>query len=371
MSLHHPRRPWLLYGLLGGSLALNLAFILEEALVPSEDPAEEAAWNEGTESVGENLVQAQMDTAAAQAEAIATAGLATEDSSDAAVPAALVDGWRVTDAQVSHSLSRTFTQAVGSDGPALSAVFARLFVWDLDLRRDLLAGDRVEVLWRKDDQDKVEIAAARLHTARHGKTLSAYRWKLPGDAHASYWAEDGTEAAMRLENGPMPTYEQITALLKDRPTHAGMDFKADTGSDVVAPFNGTVTRVNRHWKGNGNCVEVRYADGVMAKFLHLSEIKVEVGQKVSAGQTLALSGNTGRSTAPHLHYQVERNGHVVDPVAWNLASPVESGSHEEVHGRDESTKGPARSGVGLSLISPRAASPRRAGHDRLKSCPLL
>ena len=80
---------------------------------------------------------------------------------------------------------------------------------------------------------------------------------------------------------------------------------------------GTVTRINWHWRGNGNCVEVRYADGVMAKFLHLSEIQVEVGDSVAAGEVIALSGNTGRSTAPHLHYQVERGGHVLDPVDYH------------------------------------------------------
>jgi murein DD-endopeptidase MepM/ murein hydrolase activator NlpD len=298
----------MIIALLGCSLALNIAFIVHATVFPeAESEKESRLESSATES---SLVQAQMDTAAPVGDPAETE----------ASLAAFGDGWKVTEAKVSHSLSRTFTQAVGSDGPALSAVFARLFVWDVDLRRDLLAGDRVEVLWRKDADDKVEIAAARLHTARHGKTLSAFRWQLPGDAHASYWAEDGTEAALRLENSPMNIYEQITALLKDRPTHAGMDFKADTGTPVVSPFDGKVTRINWHWRGNGNCVEVRYADGVMAKFLHLSEIQVKVGQTVSAGETLALSGNTGRSTAPHLHYQVERRGHVVDPVDYHGTS---------------------------------------------------
>ena len=89
----------------------------------------------------------------------------------------------------------------------------------------------------------------------------------------------------------MNTYEQITSLLKDRPTHAGMDFKADTGTDVVSAHAGTVTRINWHWRGNGNCVEVRYADGVMAKFLHLSEIQVEVGDSVAAGEVIERPAN--------------------------------------------------------------------------------
>ena len=313
MRLYSSSRPKMLHGLLGCSLALNVAFILNASLFPEDTEASESPPSAAVSPMPEAhaLVQAQMDTAAPSVEG-ATA--------DDAAPVVLTDGWTVTQAEVSHSLSRTFTQAVGSDGPALSAVFARLFVWDVNLSRDLLAGDRVEVLWRKDDKDMVEIAAARLHTGRHGKTLSAYRWQLPGDEYPSYWWEDGTEAALQLQNSPMNVYEQITSLLKDRPTHAGMDFKADTGSAVLSSFAGTVTRINWHWKGNGNCVEVRYDDGVIAKFLHLSKVQVEVGQRVGAGETIALSGNTGRSTAPHLHYQVERKGHVLDPVDYHGTS---------------------------------------------------
>ena len=307
MQLHTEFRFRALTVLLGASLALNLAFILEESVSPDDSESEDGLFMDSNGFAG--LTAAQMDTAA-------EATPVEEDLAEMEL-AEMGDGWRVTQASVSHSLSKTFTTAVGADGPALSAVFARLFQWDVNLRRDLLAGDQVEVLWRKDAEGMVEIAAARLHSGRHGKTLSAFRWTLPGEEYASYWWEDGTEAAMRLQSSPMNSYDQITALLKDRPNHAGMDFKADTGTPVVSPYDGVITRKNWHWKGNGNCVEVRYSDGVMAKFLHLSEIEVEVGQRVSAGDTIALSGNTGRSTAPHLHYQVERKGHVVDPVDYH------------------------------------------------------
>jgi murein DD-endopeptidase len=122
-----------------------------------------------------------------------------------------------------------------------------------------------------------------------------------------------------LESSPLADYEQITALLRDRPRHRGMDFKAPTGTRVVAPFRATITRVN--WKpANGTCIELEFADRVTAKFLHLSRIApgMTPGRTVEAGVMIAESGNTGRSTAPHLHYQLERpGGQVVDPLVYH------------------------------------------------------
>ena len=102
----------------------------------------------------------------------------------------------------------------------------------------------------------------------------------------------------RLKASPLASYEQITALLKDRPTHQGMDFKCAEGTEIQAPRAGVVTRMNWKLRGNGNCLELRFDDGTLAKFLHLSAIRVKRGARVRPGQVIALTGNTGRSTAP-------------------------------------------------------------------------
>ncbi|RME24778.1 MAG: M23 family metallopeptidase [Deltaproteobacteria bacterium] len=226
-------------------------------------------------------------------------------------------GWRVTTADVEHSLARTFQQAAGEDGDALAAAYARQFVWDLDLRRDLQRGDRVEVLWRPDPTEVIVVAAARLRSGRLGRTLEAWRWQRPGDSFPSYWDADGVEVPYRLVDGPLDDYEQVTALLKDRPTHKGMDFKTPVGTPVRSPKAATVTRVDWNWRYNGHCIELRYDDGVIAKLLHLSENRVQAGQRVAAGQVIALSGNTGRSTAPHLHYELHRGDRVLDPLEYH------------------------------------------------------
>ena len=81
-----------------------------------------------------------------------------------------------------------------------------------------------------------------------------------------------------------------------------------------------ITRVDWKRQGNGHCVELRFDDGVAAKFLHLSAIRVSRGERVPAGRVLALTGNTGHSTAPHLHYQLNRGGQTLDPVDYHGTS---------------------------------------------------
>lgn len=96
-----------------------------------------------------------------------------------------------------------------------------------------------------------------------------------------------------------------------------MDFKTPVGTEIVSPRAGRVTRVDWNLKYNGNCIEVKYSDGTLARFLHLSDTKVAPGARVRPGEVLGLTGNTGRSTAPHLHYELERKGRVIDPVKYH------------------------------------------------------
>jgi len=224
------------------------------------------------------------------------------------------EGWHVVRASVQHSFARTMQKAVVHDDPdAVAAVLARLFFWDLDLRRDLQAGDEVALVYYREG-DQIIIPAATYHSQKLGKTLEAYRFQASGDAFPSWWTSAYDEAPRRLKGGPLPSYEQVTALLKDRPTHGGMDFKAPVGTPILSPSSGTVTRVNWNTKYNGSCVEVKLPSGLMVKYLHLSEVDVRPGQSVGKGTLLGKVGNTGRSTAPHLHYEIRRNGAVVDPV---------------------------------------------------------
>jgi murein DD-endopeptidase MepM/ murein hydrolase activator NlpD len=97
--------------------------------------------------------------------------------------------------------------------------------------------------------------------------------------------------------------------------HAGLDLAAATGTPVEAAAAGTVTRAEAAGT-YGNLVVVRHPDGLETRYAHLSEIAVEVGQQVRAGERLGAVGATGRVTGAHLHFEVRQDGHPHDPTTY-------------------------------------------------------
>jgi murein DD-endopeptidase MepM/ murein hydrolase activator NlpD len=97
--------------------------------------------------------------------------------------------------------------------------------------------------------------------------------------------------------------------------HSGMDFRAPVGMAAKATAAGVVTRAG--WAGGyGRMVEVDHGNGFTTRYGHLSKVLVKVGEKVQAGDKVGLTGSSGRSTGPHLHYEVRRNGEALDPVRF-------------------------------------------------------
>lgn len=94
--------------------------------------------------------------------------------------------------------------------------------------------------------------------------------------------------------------------------HAGMDFRAVTGTPVLAAAGGTVSFAGSNG-GYGKMVEIDHGNGLATRYAHMSRIGVSVGQTIAGGRQLGLSGSTGRSTGPHLHFEVRRGGSAIDP----------------------------------------------------------
>ncbi|WP_457583262.1 M23 family metallopeptidase [Ensifer canadensis] len=97
--------------------------------------------------------------------------------------------------------------------------------------------------------------------------------------------------------------------------HAGIDFRATVGTRIRATAPGTVTNAGLTG-GYGNLVEIDHGNGVSSRYAHLSMVLVKVGDRIKAGDVVAKSGNTGRSTGPHLHYEIRLNGQAVDPMRF-------------------------------------------------------
>mgnify|MGYP001121627259 CR=1 FL=1 len=97
--------------------------------------------------------------------------------------------------------------------------------------------------------------------------------------------------------------------------HSGMDFRAPRGMAARATAGGVVTRAG--WAGGyGRMVEIDHGNGFSTRYGHLSRILVEVGQKLNAGDEVGETGSSGRSTGPHLHYEVRHNGEAVNPLRF-------------------------------------------------------
>ncbi|MBX5484007.1 MAG: M23 family metallopeptidase [Myxococcaceae bacterium] len=103
----------------------------------------------------------------------------------------------------------------------------------------------------------------------------------------------------------------------DQVMHAGLDIAAPHGKDVHAPADGTVVFAGLEG-GYGNVLVIDHGYGIKTRYGHLSAILVKPGDKVTRGQKVALVGNTGRSTGPHLHYEVRVNGIAQNPRKFIL-----------------------------------------------------
>ncbi|CAM5533800.1 hypothetical protein SAVIM338S_04163 [Streptomyces avidinii] len=105
--------------------------------------------------------------------------------------------------------------------------------------------------------------------------------------------------------------------------HSGQDFAVPVGTTVDAVSAGTIVKAGPNGGGDGpaygNAIVIKHANNTYSQYAHLSKIQVKIGQKVAKGQKIALSGNTGNSSGPHLHFEIRTTpnyGSAVNPVAF-------------------------------------------------------
>ncbi len=104
-----------------------------------------------------------------------------------------------------------------------------------------------------------------------------------------------------------------------REMHKGMDFAGKMGGPVIAVAKGVVTYAGKRW-GYGNVVDIAHGNGYTTRYAHNSKILVSVGDKVEKGFQIAEIGSSGRSTGPHVHFEVIKNGVEIDPLRFIRAS---------------------------------------------------
>jgi murein DD-endopeptidase MepM/ murein hydrolase activator NlpD len=205
----------------------------------------------------------------------------------------------------------------------------------MDMQKDLRKGDRLRVLFQPEGDEEVHIAALTYDSDKHKTRYRAYYLTPQGEQWGSFFDPDGREIPARLTDKVLADYEQITALLGDGRDHKGVDFMTPLGTAVYSPKDATVLRTTWNFKYNGNSLELRFGDGTIARYLHLQKVAdgLAPGGKVKAGQQIAASGNTGRTNAPHLHYELEQGGRVVDPFEYHASThrQLEGAELERLH----------------------------------------
>ena len=106
---------------------------------------------------------------------------------------------------------------------------------------------------------------------------------------------------------------RIDPITRQMAQHPGIDFSAPPGTPILATGNGVVLRAETD-HAYGQFIEIKHTDGFITKYAHARKLFVTQGQTVTRGQSIAEVGNTGRSTGPHLHYEVSLNGSLINPM---------------------------------------------------------
>jgi murein DD-endopeptidase MepM/ murein hydrolase activator NlpD len=118
---------------------------------------------------------------------------------------------------------------------------------------------------------------------------------------------------------------RIHPIYKTRKMHYGMDFSAKTGTEIYSTGDGVVSKVKKSKRGYGNYVKINHGFGYETLYAHMSKYIVKKGQKVKRGEVIGFVGNSGISTAPHLHYEVRKDNKKINPVNfyYNDLTPEE------------------------------------------------
>ncbi|MFE9928357.1 M23 family metallopeptidase [Streptomyces sp. NPDC005533] len=205
---------------------------------------------------------------------------------------------RVSTRRTRIAVSTTALGAVLALGAGTTAAFA-------DTAQTSLAGTAELVAQQASAQAGAAAAAAKAEAKPVAKSASkAGLWDKP--------LEKYTLSATFGKGGSMWSHK-----------HSGQDFAVPVGTSVKAAAAGVVVKAGPNGGGDGpaygNAIVIKHANNTYSQYAHLSKIQVKIGQKVAASQRIALSGNTGNSSGPHLHFEIRTTpnyGSAVNPVAF-------------------------------------------------------
>ncbi len=212
-------------------------------------------------------------------------------------------------------------------GGVLPMRFMQVFEYSIDFNTETRDGDHfamvVEEIYLDDEFLRYGRVVAATYIGMRG-VREAYYYET--DEESGYYAADGESLQRQFLRSPLEVTRvtsnfgrRVHPITGDERMHHGVDYGAPTGTRVRAVADGRVTFAG--WRGGyGKLLIIEHSGGYSTRFAHLSAFDVSSGQRVSQGQLVARSGNTGNSTAPHLHYEMLQHGQHIDPLTVEATS---------------------------------------------------
>ena len=211
--------------------------------------------------------------------------------------------------------------------PALLSQLAEIFTWDIDLQKAVGKGDTFKILYEQrsrkgqESNSVMRILAAELNNA--GQKLTAiYFEKQKGQGN--YYNLEGRSLARAFLRFPLEftsisshfTESRFHPILKTNLPHMGVDFAAQRGTPVRAVGDGVISEAG--WNGSyGKAIEVKHESSYQSRYAHLQGFApgIRPGASVTKGQIIGYVGSTGRSSGPHLHFELYRDQQFIDPLS--------------------------------------------------------
>lgn len=229
---------------------------------------------------------------------------------------------RIVSGEIQGSFYRS-AQRVGLSAAEIQKIES-LLKEKLNFARDLRAGDHFSVLMNDqyiegESTGVSQVLGLRIQNGRN--EITAFQ-----STDGNFYDEKGQSLARAFQRIPLEKRYRISSSFNPNRRHPvtgrvsphnGTDFAVPIGTKVVAPGDGVVTLVTNH-RFAGKYIVIEHGNKYRTRYLHLSKPLVHKGQRVSRGQVIALSGNTGRSTGPHLHYEFHVNGRPVNAMKADI-----------------------------------------------------
>ena len=230
---------------------------------------------------------------------------------------------------ITNSLYNSASKA-GVD-PEIIIEFARIFGFEIDFQRDIRENDEYKIFYERYEDDEGEVHnngnVLFAYMKNDGKEISLYRY-TDANKISGYYTSDGKSIERALMKTPINGARLSSTfgfrrhpILGYNKLHQGTDFAAPTGTPIMASGSGVVERAS--WFGAyGKFIMIRHNSTYKTAYAHLSGFAkgVRSGSRVQQGQVIGYVGSTGRSTGPHLHYEVLVNGKRVNSQKLNLPS---------------------------------------------------